>query len=357
MKPDPLGSSRSIPEKKSEESRADLTNRPSTSTSPKSGYSQGPVEEGIPFPLWGDVVLVVYPENRGTYPIEFRKGDNQLFSEAPKSQPWLSKRLQGKLVTSLESALGEEARRREFMQRKIGEVFFEIANLLETDDGTKRALTPAPVRRIIEETESVTVYPGETTEYEVKIKGRTLTISSAQMSRNDPGHINEAMLNAFPLSPLDASRDDWKKIKEYWLSPDVAEIREVEEATESEFVIDRLRMYLELVPIFDDSSQVIGDHLAWFDRDRDLVWFQNTRIGRFITEELKKPSTYSSVLSKILRTARVMPAPSTKRRGIGKHSKAVRCWGFVPSFLGVKDIVEAPPPLFNNYQKSPGWSE
>lgn len=295
-----------------------------------------PIGEGETIPLWGNVAMRVYPETRGTFPIEFLKGGRRLTLEAPKTPPWLSPRLADHLNTALAAALREEARPREFMRQKIGEALADISDRLETDDGTKRALTSGPVRRMIEETESVIVYPGEATLYEVTITGRTLTITAAQMARIEPGFINTAVLNAFPLDPLDASKNDWKAIKDYWLSPDVAEVREAEEATEAEAVIDRLRTFLEPLVIVDQAALMIGDHLAWYEEVEDRVWVLNSRIIKFIVEDLKRPDTYSVTLSKILRTSGEMPAPSKKRRGIGKFPGPVRVWGFRPGFARFK---------------------
>lgn len=295
-----------------------------------------PAGEGLPVPLWGDVIMKVYPEARGTYPIEILKGGTRICIEAPRSPPWLSTKLQDTLITGLTAAVEEEGRSREFVKRKVGEAFTTIAERLETDDETRRALTPAPVRRIIEETESVIVYPGEATFYEVTIRGRTLTITAAQMARVESGFINAAVLNAFPLDPLDASKGDWKAIKDYWLSPDVAEVRDREETSEAEIVIERLRAHCEGLTLVASPEALTADTLAWNDEAKGLVWVTGTRIARFIEEELKKPPEFSAALSKILRAeGGPMPRP-TKPIRIGPSSKLVRCWGLKEEFARFK---------------------
>ena len=294
-----------------------------------------PTGAGREFPLWGDVILKVYPEARGTYPIEILRGETRIWIDAPKSPPWLSTRLQDRLTRGLLSALGDEGRTREFVKKKVAEASTVIAEQLETDDETRRALTPAPVRRVMEETESVIVYPGEATFYEVTIAGRTLTITAAQMARIEPGFINAAILNAFPLDPLDASASDWKAIKDYWLSPDVAEVRDREETTAAETVIERLRLHCEGLTLVASAEDLTSDTLAWNDEADRLVWIMGGRIARFIEEDLKKPPEYSAALSKILRGAGLMPLPSKPIRA-GPSSKLVRCWGLKEDFAKFK---------------------
>lgn len=290
-----------------------------------------PTGAGLEFPLWGNVILKVYPETRGAYPVEIMRGETRICIEAPKSPPWLSTKLQDALITGLTGAVEDEGRSREFMKKKVADAFTAIAERLETDDETRRALTPAPVRRLMEETESVIVYPGESTFYEVTIAGRTLTITAAQMARVEPGFINAAVLNAFPLDPLDASKSDWKAIKDYWLSPDVAEVRDREETSEAEIVIERFRLHCEGVTLVASAEALTADTLAWNDEADKLVWIIGTRIARFIEEELKKPPEYSAALSKILRAAGIMPRP-TKTIRAGPSSKQVRCWGLREDF-------------------------
>jgi hypothetical protein len=301
---------------------------------PKARPVPEPTGEGHQVSLWGDIALKVYPEERGTYPVEFLKGEARICIEAPRSPPWLSSKLQERLTAGLTSALGDEARQSDFMRRKVSEAFVEIARGLETDDGTRRALTPAPVRRIMEQTEAVIVYPGEATYYEVTIAGRALTITAAQMARTDPGFINAAVLNAFPLDPLDATRNDWKAIKTYWLSPDVAEVREVEEATEIEDLIDRLREDLETVALVGAPEQVTGDNTAWRDPAGE-VWIPARRIARFLNETANKPG-WSSRLSKEVRRAGGMRT-ATRTRMLGSPPRKTRCWVFAPDFAAFRD--------------------
>ncbi len=316
-----------------------------------------PTGEGAEVPLWGDVIMKVYPETRGTYPIEFAKGGDRICIEAPRTPPWLSSKLQDRLISGILAALPEEGRTREFVRQKITAAFTRLAERQETDTGVKLAMTPAPVRRMIEETESVIVYPGEATFYEVTIEGRTLTITAAQMARVDPGFINAAVLNAFPLDPLDAGRNDWLAIKNYWLSPDVAEVRDLEEASEAEATIDRLRANLAPITIVDKAEEMIGDHRAWYDEKGGRVWVLNTRITKFVEEELKKPPGYTSALSKMLRAAGEMPKPSTKIRGIGNFPGPVRCWGFLPTFAAFKHRTGAPLTLSAVLKKTGGRTE
>ena len=299
-----------------------------------------PTGEGIRVELWGNMAMMVYPEAQGTYPVEFLKADRRVCIAAPKAPPWLSPRLQGHLVTLLRKALGDEARDPVFMRRKVGEAFADIKDQLETDDGIKKAMTPAPVRRMIENTDSVIVYPGEATLYEVTIDGRTLTIKAAQMCRIDPGFINLAILNAFPLDPLNASKNDWKAIKNYWLSPELAEVRDAEDATEAEIVIDQLRVELEFVSLVESPDLVNDDNTAWKDPSNGEIWVQARRITRFLDETAKKPG-WSSTLSKEARAAGCMKT-ATRTKKMGNPPRETRCWVFVEGFTVFRDARNPP---------------
>ena len=109
-----------------------------------------PTGEGAEVPLWGDVIMKVYPETRGTYPIEFAKGGDRICIEAPRTPPWLSSKLQDRLISGILAALPEEGRTREFVRQKITAAFTRLAERQETDTGVKLAMNPAPVRRMIE---------------------------------------------------------------------------------------------------------------------------------------------------------------------------------------------------------------
>jgi len=310
-----------------------------------------PAGEGIRVELWGDMSMKVYPEAAGTFLVEFLKGDCRVCIETPKSPPWLSPKLQGHLVTKLIEALGDDGRPPTFMRRKVGEAFADIKDRLEADDGTKKAMTPAPVRRMIEKTQSVIVYPGESTLYEVTIDGRTLTIKAAQMARIDPGFINLAILNAFPLDPLDASKNDWKAIKNYWLSPELAEVRDVEEATEAEIVIDQLRVELESVSLVESPDLVNDDNTAWRDPGTGEVWVPARRITRFLDETAKKPG-WSSTLSKEARAAGWMKT-ATRTKKMGNPPRETRCWVFVGGFTTFRD-TRNPPANVSEYVENIG---
>jgi len=208
-----------------------------TSPPPKARPVPEPTGEGLPVPLWGDLTMKVYPEVKGACPVEFVKADRgRIYIDNPKSPPWLSTRIQDRLVAGLASALGDEGRPREFMRRKVGEAFAVIAEQLETDEGTRKALTPAAVRRVIEETERVTIYPAaDGGIYEIVISGKVLILTSAQMARKTPdgdGGFNHHWLILFPTDEIDATKNEWKAIKAHWY--EIAEVREAETATEAE---------------------------------------------------------------------------------------------------------------------------
>lgn len=304
---------------------------------PKANPVTEPVGEGFPVPLWGDVAMRVWPEVQGTYPIEFLRGGARIFIKAPKSPPWLSPKLQEQLTAGLTSALGDEARHPDFMRRKVIEAFATLAAKLETDEGTRQALTPPTVRKVIERTERVIVYPSQATTYELTIDGRNLTITAQQMARIDPAVINAAWLNLFPTDPLNATRREWLQIQQAWTDPATVEVRKVEEVTEAETVIDRLVEDLERVCLVPDASSMTGPEFAWHDDRNGVVWVHTRRIARFL-EELKRPGWNDGKLSAALQTAdytleNTRPIRIGPEAGKGKDGKQTRCWPFKPGLI------------------------
>lgn len=296
-----------------------------------------PTGEGLPVPLWGDLTMKVYPEVKGACPVEFVKADRgRIYIDTPKSPPWLSTRIQDRLVAGLTAALGDEARPREFMRRKVGEAFAVIAEQLETDEGTKKALTPAAVRRVIEETERVTIYPAaDGGIYEIVISGKVLILTSAQMARKTPdgdAGFNHAWLILFPTDEIDVTKNEWKAIKAHWY--EIAEVREAEETTEAEAVIDRLVEDLERVTLVRTAAEMLGHEYAWHDERKGVVWVHGRRLARFL-EDLKRPGWSGGKLSATLQAAGYTLGNAKHQRigleaGKGAKGKQIRCWPFKP---------------------------
>lgn len=305
---------------------------------PKARPVPEPTGEGLPMSLWGDLTMRVYPETRGACPIEFVKADRgRIYIDSPKSPPWLSTRLQDRLVAGLAAALGDEARPREFMRRKVAEAFAAIAERLETDDGTKKALTPAAVRRVIEETERVTIYPAaDGGIYEIVISGKVLVLTSAQMARKTPdgdGGFNHHWLILFPTDEIDATKNEWKAIKAHWY--EIAEVREAETATEAEAVIDRLVEDLERVTLVTSAENMTGPEFAWHDEKKGVIWVHGRRLARFL-DDLKRPGWSGGKLSATLQAAGYTLG-NAKHQRIGleakKGGKQIRCWPFKPGMI------------------------
>lgn len=302
---------------------------------PKARPVPEPTGEGLPVPLWSDLTMRVYPDPGGACPIEIVKGDRRIYIDSPKSPPWLSTRLQDRLVAGLAAALGDEARPREFMRRKVGEAFAAIAERIENDPDAKKILTPAAVRKAIELTERVIVYPSQATTYEITIAGRGLSITAQQMARTDPAFINAAWLNLFPTDPLNATRREWLMIQAAWTDPADVEVRETEEATEAETVIDRLVEDLERVTLVTSAESMTGPEFAWHDESKGVVWVHGRRIARFL-EDLKRPGWNDGKLSAALQQAGYTFG-KTKLQRIGleakKGGKQIRCWPFKPGLI------------------------
>ena len=302
-----------------------------------------PAQEGSEFTLWGTVDARVFPESQGTYSVEFLKDSRRLCIETTKSPIWDSIRLQDKAAVTLAEALGDDARAPDFMRKRVREAFAAFAERLKTDRKVQQALTSEPVRRVMDGTTSVDIYPSAATTYEIAITGRNLTVPVKEMARTDPGFINAAWLNLFPTKPLDATRKDWIQIREFWMSDDLAVIREVETLTEAEIVIDRLRAELESVSLVESPDLVNDDNRAWKDPGTGEVWVPARRITRFLDETVKKPG-WSSMLSKEVRAAGGMKT-ATRTKKMGNPPLETRCWVFDGGFAVFRDARDEPIPV------------
>ena len=73
-------------------------------------------------------------------------------------------------------------------------------------------------RTVVDRTERVTAYPAlDGGTYEIILSGKQLTLSSAQMARKTPdgdGAFNHLWLNLFPTEAIDATKNDWKEIRD-----------------------------------------------------------------------------------------------------------------------------------------------
>lgn len=170
---------------------------------------------------------------------------------------------------------------------------------------------------------------------------RTLTVTAAEMGGMDGRFLNTAWMSMF-FEPLNATGRDWMKIQAFWSDPALRGIHETEEITEAESIIERLRAHLGEVTMVATSKEMTTDQYGWLD-GAGRVWVRNSLIARFIDQGLKRPAGYSSALSKLLRTAGHMPAPSKKMR-VGKSSHLVWVWGFNRKFAW-GEAVPTPAPL------------
>lgn len=313
-------------------------NHETVTTAAEARPGPAPAQEGSEFTLWatgsGVITARVLPDMAGVYRVEFLKAGERIHTETTKGPVWESTKLQDNAGAHLAAALNDETISPEFVRKRIREAFGAFAERITTDKQVQQALLSEPARKVLEMTKVVDVYPskdGQGTIYEVTLGDRVLTATPAQMGGKDGGFLNSAWKGMFYKS-LDLSRKDWMQIRARWEDPDLMKIHEIEESTETEITIERLRENLRQVDLVPTAAELIGERCGWMDEGTSRVWILNVRIARFIEDELKKPPGYTSVLSKMLRAAGAMPDPSKKMRGIGLSSGPVRVWGFDRGF-------------------------
>jgi hypothetical protein len=318
---------------------------------PKARPIPEPTGEGVTVPIVADITMRLWPEAGENFPAEFRRGDRRIFLATARTPPWNSLLVQRRWANQLIEALGDAAPMAPAgLKKKVAGAFVDFAERLENDPDVKKALTPAAVRRVLARTKAITVYPSTETTYVIRLGDRDLTVPIKDMARTDPAFINTAWLNLFPTEPLNANRREWLQIQAAWTDPAVVEVRETEEASEDEIIIERLRAHLEGVTLVTSAAALTADTMAWHEEAAGLVWVMSTRIARFIEDDLKRPPAWSPVLSRILRANKgPMPRPSKTIRA-GGFDNPIRCWPFRRDFakfkapapvLDVRDAAEA----------------
>jgi hypothetical protein len=310
-----------------------------------------PTGEGVTVPIVADIAMRIWPEAGENFPAEFMQGGRRLFLTTARTPPWNSLLVQKRWANQLIEALGDAAPMAPAaLKKKVTGAFVDFAERLENDPDIKKALTPAAVRRVLARTKAIAVYPSTETTYVIRLGTRDLRVPIKDMARTDPAFINTAWLNLFPTEPLNATRREWLQIQAAWTDPAVVEIRETEEASEDEIIIERLRAYLEKLTLVTSADAFTADTLAWHDERAGWVWVMGTAIARFIEDDLKRLSSWSSALSVRLRENNgPMPRTSMTIR-VGGFKTPIRCWPFRRDFatfktnvpvLDVRDVVEA----------------
>lgn len=311
-----------------------------------------PTGEGVTVPIVADITMRIWPEAGENLPAEFMRGGRRLFLTTARTPPWNSLLVQKRWANQLIEALGDAAPMAPAaLKKKVTDAFADFAERLENDPAVKKALTPAAVRLVLARTKAITVYPSTETTYVIRLGNRDLTVPIKDMARTDPAFINTAWLNMFPTEPLNATRREWLQIQAAWTDPAVVEIRETEEASEDEIIIERLRGFVEGLTLVTSAADLTADTpRAWHEEGAGLIWVMGTRIARFIEDDLKRPPSWSPVLSRILRANNgPMPRPSKTIR-TGEFGKPIRCWPFRRDFavfkvnvpvLDVRDAAEA----------------
>lgn len=310
-----------------------------------------PTGEGVTVPIVADITVRIWPEAGENFPAEFMRGGRRIFLTTARTPPWNSLLVQKRWANQLIEALGDAAPMGPAaLKKKVTGAFADFAERLENDPDVKKALTPAAVRRVLARTKAITVYPSTETTYVIRLGTRDLTVPIKDMARTDPSFINTAWLNLFPTEPLNATRREWLQIQAAWTDPAAVEVRETEEASEDEIIIERLRAYLETLTLVISPDALTADTLAWHEEGSGLVWVMSTGIARFIEDDLKRPPSWSPVLSRILRANNgPMPRVSKTIRA-GGFKNPIRCWPFRRDFvqsktpapvMDVRDAAEA----------------
>ena len=132
------------------------------------------------------------------------------------------------------------------------------------------------VARLLRETASVTVYPGEETYRRVELEhdGRTerIEFTSGEWTADSPAPLRERYDSVF-YEPLDVDADEWRTLREEWT--DMQEVKEPETLTGATMLAETVRDVLasELKPYSERDRLVENQNAAWYvdAEESDLV--------------------------------------------------------------------------------------
>lgn len=149
---------------------------------------------------------------------------------------------------------------------------YELSEYVEdAEDDTLPA--SVDVKRIIDNTKRVVVYPGDTTEWHVMmdVGGRegTLEFDESEMSANKPKPLKEEYSRVFYETPDIEENEEWKEVRGHWQSiQDVADpVNFTAVDISVEQFIEKLTRWIRVV---DDPAAVKnGDETVWYDGDNE----------------------------------------------------------------------------------------
>jgi hypothetical protein len=142
------------------------------------------------------------------------------------------------------------------------------------DDAQDETLpSSVDVKRIIDNTERVVVYPGETTEWHVMmhVSGReaTLEFDEGEMSANKPKPLKEEYSRVFYETPDIEENAEWKEVRNYWQG--IQEVADPVNFTAVDIAVEQfVEKLTRWIRVVDDAAAVKnGDETVWYDGENE----------------------------------------------------------------------------------------
>jgi len=299
---------------------------------------------GVPIPIIGAIKAVITPENGG-YRVEIQEDDKTVYTKISKTAPWLSQQIIHEIANRSHQNLNPDSRPEpERYKKALSTAFTKLSTHLEKDTELKQSLSDPVVRQIIEQTEHVTIFPGEKTSLQVTLAGRKLSFSAREISMRDSTAFNERYFNEF-FCPLDANRNEWKEIRDYWCQ--VAVIEEKHSETRMDMAIENLTDFLsdELV-FYTDRDRVNGYETGYFNEQEGTMWVLSIAIERFI--EKYDSRLQPGELGKELLARGITTKPAKKERYRNLPGILRNTWRFKPDFTRFRIDSEKPRTIMPN---------
>ena len=295
---------------------------------PAMGAGEGRTMSTIPLPVLGAISATIAPENNG-YQVGIHEGENTVYTKFCKTPPWISPQIIMELANRSHAELNPDARPEpERYKKALARSFSELNTLLETDRDLKRSLSGKIVIDIIKKTEQVVIYPGETTALEVTLDGKKLCFSAHEIAMQDAGVFNERYFNEM-LTTLDATRSDWKEIRDYWC--ETAVVQEKQSETRMDLAIEALADYLSDEMVFyTERDRVTGPETGFCNEKEGTMWVLSLSVRRFI--ENYDPKLPAAELAKELLARGCTTRPSQKERYPNLPGNIRNTWRFTPGF-------------------------
>lgn len=287
------------------------------------------------FNFFADVKMHVRTLAEG-YQVMFTVSDKDITTYSSKTAPWQSLEIERKMLSQLHDSLeGERKLDKGVLKEKLHSLLSTISEQLGTNPATKLALSSPVVQKVIDNTSSVEITPGDPPIYCITLLGRKLHLTPDDLN-GSPRKLNAAWLEFTWIDQLDATKTEYRAIVTHWLEMAVLPDKDTEPVTDMDMCLERFLLLLPTIPISENKSSLIDGKYGWIEKNNgtvDGIWIPATIVEEFLDEQ-KKDSRQKSIFRALLYSECIITEKTSRpvRFAPGK-SGVRRCWPINPEYV------------------------